>query len=230
MRILAFDTATEACSAALLIDSTLIERYAELERGHSEHILAMIDAVLNEGGLTLSGVDAIAFGRGPGAFTGVRLAAAVAQGLAFGAGRPVCPVSDLRALAQRVLTAETEAGAVLVCSDARMHEVYWGVCVRDAHGLAAALGPERVSPAQTVRLPQGTPTPVWGAGRGFRAYPELAARLGSELEGIQETVLPRAREIAQLAAVAVRQGELVTAEQALPVYLRDDVARPPSQD
>ncbi len=230
MRILALDTATEACSTALLGDTALIERYAELERGHSEQILAMVDAVLLEARCTLRELDAIAFGRGPGAFTGVRLAAAVAQGLAFGAGRPVCPVSDLRAIAQRVLAADPGIRAVLVCSDARMREVYWGVCGRDPEGWAVGIGPERVGPAESVQLPDGTPTPVQGAGRGFRAYPELAVRLGGALGGIDTELLPRAREIAQLAAVAVRHGQLVTAEEALPVYLRDDVARPASRD
>ena len=103
MRILALDTATESCSAALLIEGRSLAREIELERGHAERILLMIDAVLAEAGVKLAGLDAIAFGRGPGSFTGVRLAASVTQGLAFGAGLGVVPVSDLRAVAQRAL-------------------------------------------------------------------------------------------------------------------------------
>ncbi len=103
MRILALDTATENCSVALLIDGHLSARERLLGRGHAEHILAMIDELLQEAGVSLGTLNAIAFGCGPGAFTGVRLAASVTQGLAFGAGLPVVPVSDLRALAQRVL-------------------------------------------------------------------------------------------------------------------------------
>src|SRR5687768_4305467 len=125
MKILAFDTATEACSVALGIGDRAVERYAELERGHAGELLPMIDAVLAEGGVTLASLDAIAFGRGPGGFTGVRLAASVAQGLAFGAGIGVVPISDLAAVAHRALAERPEAMRALVVNDARMREVYW---------------------------------------------------------------------------------------------------------
>jgi hypothetical protein len=120
MKILALDTATENCSAALLIDGQLTSREMEFDRGHAEHILPMIDLLLIEAGLRLAEVDAIAFGRGPGGFTGVRLAASIAQGLAFGAGLPVVPVSNLAALAQRAFDLAFAPDRVLVCSDARM--------------------------------------------------------------------------------------------------------------
>jgi tRNA threonylcarbamoyladenosine biosynthesis protein TsaB len=282
MKILALDTATEACSAALLIDGRLAAaREMEFERGHAEHILPMIDAVLAEGGVPLAAVDAVAFGRGPGGFTGVRLAASVTQGLAFAADRPVVPISDLAAVAQRAFDAEPGIDRVVVCNDARMQEVYWGCFERDGQGLAALVGAEHVSPPQMVELwpewqaakaeasttsatsatlpsagrLEGARAALIGAvGRGFRAYPALRSKLlspgapaqpdpagqGLPVEQAQQVeqlpivrlisdaLLPRAHEIARLAAREIQAGRLVPADQAIPVYLRDDVARPPS--
>jgi tRNA threonylcarbamoyladenosine biosynthesis protein TsaB len=228
MKILALDTATESCSAALLIDGKLTTREAEFERGHAEHILPMIDALLLEAGLRLPDMDALAFGRGPGGFTGVRLAASVAQGLAFGAGLAVVPISDLAALAQRALDLAFAPERVLVCSDARMQEVYWACFERADNGLARLLGEEHVSPPGSVTLP-----PSWadapagsvaGIGRGFRAYPVLAAAVGPKVAVARDDLLPRAAEIARLAALDVTAGRLLKPEEAMPVYLRDDVA------
>lgn len=225
MRLLALDTATPSCSAALLIDGRLIVREQLIERGHAEHILPMVDEVLAEGGVALSALSAVAFGRGPGAFTGVRLAASVTQGLAFGAGLAVVPVSDLRALAQRALEADPALDRVLVCTDARMREVYWG-CFERRDGLAQAVGDEHVSDPVAVALPA-----AWfrlgGAGSGFSAYPQLRSRLGAALDSVQAELLPRAREIALLAAPEVAAGRVFPPEQALPVYLRDEVVSAP---
>ncbi len=231
MKLLALDTATENCSAALLISGRLIEREALLGRGQAEHILPMIAELLAQAGLKLRALDAIAFGRGPGAFTGVRLAASVTQGLAYGAGLPVVPVSDLRAVAERQLRAEPALERVLVCADARMHEVYTGAFVRGAAGLAEPFAAESVKAPEAVELPaqwsQRTPAlPVAGVGTGFAAYPMLRERLGARLASVIPSLLPRAAEIAWLAAAELGAGHGLTAEQALPVYLRDDVARP----
>lgn len=226
MKLLALDTATECCSAALLLGDELVTREAELERGHADRILPMIDELLAEAGVRLADLQAVAFGRGPGAFTGLRLAASVAQGLAFGAGIPVVPVSDLQALAQRAFDADPGVRRLLVCSDARMREVYWACFdVPHAAALARPQGAERVGPPAAVALPAGWTAPVHGAGRGLRLYPQLAARLG--LAGVVDGLLPRAAEIARLAAAAHARGLAVAAEDAVPVYLRDDVAVPP---
>jgi tRNA threonylcarbamoyladenosine biosynthesis protein TsaB len=229
LKILALDTATEGCSAALWIDERVCEREVEAERGHAELILTMIDDLLTEAALPLGSLDAIAFGRGPGAFTGVRLAASVTQGLAFGAGLPVVPISDLRAVAQRAfgLTVAAAPHRVVVCNDARMHEVYWGCFELGDARLMRPAGPEHVGPPVQVELPPGwRGTDVLGAGRGFGAYPMLPERLGAVLYDIVTDVLPSAGAIARLAADEVRRGQVLPAEQALPVYLRDDVARP----
>lgn len=226
MKLLALDTATEACSVALLAPERRSSRYEELGRGHSEHILAMVEAVLRDVRLELTELDAIAFGRGPGSFTGVRLAASVAQGLAFGAGVGVIPISNLRALAQGVLD-RTSAASVLVCADARMSEVYAGGYRRGAGGLAQPCGlEEQVCAPDAVELPPELAHPVQGAGRGFQAYPQLSERLGGALAAVQDTVLPRADDIARLALAELAAGRVLDPEQAVPTYLRDQVARP----
>lgn len=242
MKILAIDTATEACSAAVLAPERFASRYEEVGRGHSDHILAMVDAVLCEAEVALTDLDAVAFGCGPGSFTGVRLAASVAQGLAFGAGLPVVPVSNLRALAQRALESAgaRSAGSLLVCADARMKEVYWGCFERRAPGAAEALAEphaaalaaarvegERVGPPDTVELPPGIAAPVHGVGRGFLAYPGLAARLAGRLQAVHADLLPRADEVARLAVAELAAGRSVAPWDVVPTYLRDDVARPP---
>jgi len=228
VRILALDTATENCSVALLIGRRLIVREQLLEHGHAERVLPMADELLKEADVSLGALSAIAFGRGPGSFTGVRLAASVAQGLAFGAGLPVVPISDLRALAQRVMELDAAVTRVLVCNDARMHEVYWGCFERAAAGaVAAAAQEEQVGRPAAVTLPASwskAPGAVHAAGSGFAAYPELRSALAGHLERVHDGLLPRAAEIARLALPEVACGRVLPAEQALPVYLRDDVA------
>jgi tRNA threonylcarbamoyladenosine biosynthesis protein TsaB len=224
--LLALDTATECCSAALLVDERLLTREVEIARGHAERILPMIDELLAAAGSSLRDLDAIAFGRGPGSFTGVRLAASITQGLAFGAGLGIVGISDLRALAQRVFEEDAEVTRALVCSDARMQEVYWGCFERGADGLACARGAERVGPPGSLELP-----PAWsgvaGLGRGFGAYPALRALAGVVVREGWDRLLPRAAEVARLAVPELTAGRLLGPEAALPVYLRDDVARPP---
>jgi tRNA threonylcarbamoyladenosine biosynthesis protein TsaB len=235
VKVLAIDTATENCSAALWVDERISARERLLERGHAAHILPMVDAVLREAGVALSELDAIAFGRGPGAFTGVRLAAGVAQGLAFGATLPVVPVSDLRALAQHALSHSPHCLRVLACLDARMQEVYVGCFERCPAGLAVPVGEERVGPPSLVRPPaawtdlrqaQGRGVDaVCGAGPGFLAYPELVGLLPQLALEVQGALRPRAQDIACLAVPEILAGRVFPAEQALPVYLRDDVTQ-----
>jgi tRNA threonylcarbamoyladenosine biosynthesis protein TsaB len=225
MKILALDTATEACSVALGIGDRTLERYVELERGHAGEILPMVDSVLAEAGIGLAQLDALAFGRGPGGFTGVRLAASVAQGLAFGAGLGVVPVSDLAAVAQRVAGLDPGARRVLVLNDARMREVYWAAF--DLAPAAQALGAERVSAPDDVILPDAA-MPWVAAGRGLDAWPALAERCRAAGATLRPGLLPRAVEILTLAAPRVAAGQLLDAADALPVYVRDRVAEPQS--
>jgi tRNA threonylcarbamoyladenosine biosynthesis protein TsaB len=228
VRILALDTATENCSAALVIDGQLHASEELIERGHAERILPMVDALLKQAQQRLSDLTAIAFGRGPGSFTGVRLAASVTQGLACGAGLGVVPVSDLRAVAQRALDLPAAPQRVLVCNDARMHEVYWACFERAPDGFATAVDKERVGSPAGVVLPPGWRDGggVLGVGSGFAAYPELRAAMPAGVSMATDRLLPRAAEIARLAVPEVRNGRMFRPEQALPVYLRDDVVRP----
>ncbi len=228
MKLLALDTATEWCSVALWQDGEMRHRETRAERGHGGQLLGLIDALLAESGITLGTLDALAFGRGPGAFTGLRLAASVTQGLAFAAGIPVIPVSDLRALAQQMLVPADPDARVLVCQDARMGEVYWaGFYSRGGH--AQADTPENVAAPKgmlDLAIEWIGARAACGAGSGFAAYPELMA-LTPRLTQVRAEIHPRAQEIALLAA---RDGLhlAVPPEQALPVYVRDNVAVVPA--
>jgi tRNA threonylcarbamoyladenosine biosynthesis protein TsaB len=237
VKILALDTATENCSAALLIDGSMKAREIEMERGHAERILPMIDDLLSEAGITLQDLDAIAFGRGPGSFTGVRLAATVTQGLAFGAALGVVPVSDLQAVAQRAFGTDADLTRILVCNDARMSEVYWGCFELGEGGLARPVGDEHVSKPSAVALPKSWETAI-GVGRGFTAYgdalcaavPSLSPPPSGPHADSLYRLLPRAAEIVLLSVPEWAAGRLVAAEAAIPIYLRDNVvhvAQPP---
>jgi tRNA threonylcarbamoyladenosine biosynthesis protein TsaB len=223
MKLLALDTATDACSAAAYGDDVIHERFELAPRRHGQLLLSMVNEVLEQAGWDLSQLDAIAFGRGPGSFTGVRIAAATAQGVAIGAGLPVVPVSSLGALAQ---TAFAKHG-VRRCAatfDARMDEVYFGAFEIDAAGIAQPVQPERVCSPEEVLLPDvGSWT---GVGSGWEAYEtRLRDRLGDRVGQTHTLTYPRARDVALLAAFGFSRGEAVSAEAALPVYLRDRVTQ-----
>ncbi|WP_448507219.1 tRNA (adenosine(37)-N6)-threonylcarbamoyltransferase complex dimerization subunit type 1 TsaB [Immundisolibacter sp.] len=219
MNLLALETATDCCSVALLTDAGVLEDHRLAPRQHAALILPMIEGLLAQAGLTRQALDVIAFGRGPGAFTGLRIAAGVAQGLALGLDRPVVPVSTLAALAQA-----GGADRVLAALDARLDEIYFGYYTRGADGLVVADAADRLAPPEAVGLPLD---PAWrgvGVGSGWGAYGEvLRARLGYCVDAVDADVQPRAGGLARLAAAAFARGEALSAELALPVYLRDRV-------
>lgn len=220
MPLLAIDTATEACSAALWTESGTTGRFAEVGRGHAESILVMVDELLTAAGLELTALDAIAASVGPGAFTGVRISVSVAQGLAFGAGLPVVPVSTLEALALQA--AAGKAAQVIACLDARMGEVYWGTFTVDRAGAVTPLEPARVGPPATVVLPFAGE--FNGIGRGFAAHPELAGIRGVVLSAGAARALPDARDIARLGALRFAAGAAIDPAVLVPLYVRDKVA------
>lgn len=212
--ILAIETSSELASCALLRGETVISRVSSGVRTHSQSILPMIQELLAEAGIALKDCDAIAFGSGPGSFTGVRTACGIAQGLAFGGNLPVVPVVTLDAMA---LACHQRHGAadVLAVLDARMGEVYWAQYRFEADSASpAAVLPPTLSAPDGVR-PQGTPV---ACGNGLSAYAE-ACTAGGHAE-----VMPHAEQIAQLARIAVAAGKTVTAAEAQPLYLRNKIA------
>jgi tRNA threonylcarbamoyladenosine biosynthesis protein TsaB len=219
--LLALDTATEACSVALLHDGKVISHYEVIPRLHAQRLLPMIEALRAEAGIALSAIDAIAFGRGPGAFTGVRIAIGVVQGLAFALQRPVLPVSNLAVLAQR---GHREFGAdqVAAAIDARMDEVYWG-CYQLEQGEMCLRGQESVLAPELASLPRLAEGEWFGAGTGWGTF---QSRLPSQVAQCAGALLPHAQDLLQLAQFSWSRGEALAAEQAQPVYLRDNVATP----
>ncbi|MBO0398558.1 MULTISPECIES: tRNA (adenosine(37)-N6)-threonylcarbamoyltransferase complex dimerization subunit type 1 TsaB [Aeromonas] len=221
LKILAVDTATEACSAALLVGDKLFSRWEEAPRDHTRKILPMVQAVLEDAGISLSDLDAIAFGRGPGSFTGVRIGISVAQGLAFGAGVPLIGISTLAAMAQGAYRLEG-AEQVLTAIDARMNEVYFGR-YELIDGRMQLVGDEVVSePAALVDVRGKLAGPVTCVGTGFETYGETLSGLADELAESQVR-FPAAEDMLPLARAAWLAGEAVPVEQATPVYLRDKV-------
>lgn len=222
MRVLALDTSTEACSVALLADGELRMRCEVTERSHAELILPMVHGLLVEAALTLGDLDGLALGRGPGGFTGLRIGAGVVQGLAFGGGLPVALVSSLAAVAAQVQSSRGEA--VLVCNDARMQEVYWGVYRAEVGGGLRPLTEECVSRPDQVLFEAFQPAHV--AGNALARYSVLRSRLVASALRIHDGIYPRADAVARLGEQELAAGRGVPAEQVLPTYVRDDVARP----
>jgi tRNA threonylcarbamoyladenosine biosynthesis protein TsaB len=221
LKILAVDTATEACSAALQVGDTLFSRWEEAPRDHTRKILPMVQAVLDDAGITLGELDAIAFGRGPGSFTGVRIGISVAQGLAFGVDVPLIGISTLAAMAQGAYRLDG-AKQVLTAIDARMNEVYFGR-YELIDGRMQLVGDEVVSdPPALVDARGKLAGPVTCVGTGFETYGETLSALADEL-AVSQVRFPAAIDMLPLARAAWLAGEAVPVEQATPVYLRDKV-------
>ena len=218
MKILAIDTATEACSVALLVNGRCQEIFEVIPRQHTERVLPMVDELLKKANLSLSQLDALAFNCGPGSFTGVRVATSVTQGLAFSHDLPVIPVSSLAALAQLAFRIENKE-KVLSAIDARMNEMYWGCYQLDA-GIMQLVGKEKVSPANKVEK-EGE----WHCqGSGWDTFHiELEQSKQVNITSFSLACYPHARDIAVLAADLYQQEKMIPAEDAKPVYIRDEV-------
>ena len=221
MKLLALDTATDACTAALMVDQDIEERFVLTKSGHSQQLLTMVEQLLRHADLPLANLDAIAFGRGPGSFTGVRIATGVTQGLAFAADLPVVPISSLAILAQGV-----KASHIAAAFDARMGQVYCATYCRDTTGTVSLHGQEQVIVPQAFVVADAD---SWtGAGSGWDVYAEtILATNPGRISGWQPGCYPHARDLAVLAVKAYQSGNSVVAADAFPVYLRDNVANKP---
>ncbi|MGH8728637.1 MAG: tRNA (adenosine(37)-N6)-threonylcarbamoyltransferase complex dimerization subunit type 1 TsaB [Burkholderiales bacterium] len=217
MKVLAFDTSTELCSCALLSGDEIEYREKQAGQSHSEVLLPMIDSLLTDAGLRLASLDAIAFGCGPGSFTGLRIACGVAQGLALGANLPVVAITSLLALAEG-----QKARRVVACVDARMREIYHAAYEREEDEWKCVSPPALCCPDDAPLLAGHG----WsGCGSGFKAHGDvLSRRYAGKLAAIDSEALPRAGEIVRLAARRFARGEVTDAADAAPLYLRDKVA------
>lgn len=216
MRFLAFETATRRLSVALWQDGEVIERFADHPNSGSAYLLPWAHELLAFSGITLKQLDGIAFGAGPGGFTGLRLACGVAQGLAFGLDVPVVPVSTLAALA--LASGERNVWA---CLDARMNEIYAAAYTIEGEVAHEVMAPHCVAPAVS---PAPTFQHGWGVGDGFKTYGELLASRKPGLAGVHPDVFPSAAAVARLAAPVLASGRGVAAADAQPFYVRDKVA------
>jgi tRNA threonylcarbamoyladenosine biosynthesis protein TsaB len=217
VRILAIDTSGNCCSVALAGDGAIDARDADAGQRHSELVLGMVDELLSAHGMRVADLGGIAYGEGPGSFTGLRIACGVTQGLAFAAGLPVTGVGTLLAMAEAA-----GAARVVSCLDARMKEVYLAAYERADEGWRTVIAPGLYKPPEAPALPGGEWT---GCGSGFAAYAEaLGARYGANLVAIRPEIVPHAREIARLALPRFEAGQGVDAAAAVPLYIRDKVA------
>ena len=226
-KLLSIETSAETCSVALSIFGHTREKFEHAPRRHAELILPMVRSLLGDAELAVGQLDGIAFGRGPGSFTSLRIGIGVVQGLAWGADLPVVPVSSLAAVAQAALDRDLPPGVGRICvaMDARMQEVYTANFEVDADGLVVPAGDEQVCHPADVR-PEGA-TGVCAAGNGFEEYPELE-KLAEELGLCIPDCWPRAGAVSRLAARWLENNKPLPAAQAQPVYIRNQVAIKPN--
>ncbi|WJV55768.1 tRNA (adenosine(37)-N6)-threonylcarbamoyltransferase complex dimerization subunit type 1 TsaB [Prodigiosinella aquatilis] len=221
-RILALDTATEACSVALWNDGEIHSLFEVCPREHTQRILPMVQQILTESSLSLCDLDVLAFGQGPGSFTGVRIGIGIAQGLALGANLPMIGISTLATMAQGAFRL-TGATQVLAAIDARMSEVYWAEYRHDANGAWLGGDTEAVLTPQQVQMQTATLEGNWAtAGTGWQTYPDLVRHPVISLQD-SGVLLPHAEDMLPLAIQQWQAGLSVSVEMAQPCYLRNEV-------
>jgi len=228
VNLLALDTSSEGCSAALLVDGEITERFELAPRGHTRLLMPMVRELLAEKALMPADLEVLAFACGPGSFTGLRIATGVVQGLAWGLNIPVVPVSSLAAVALGAIDRMklSENDRVAVAFDARMSEVYWG-CFAYQNSQPVLLGNERVCAPSAVTLADSAesdkPVRWFGAGQGWALQSDMPKGVSERMVSVDDSIVPRASWVARLAVTGFEQGKAVPAEQAQPVYIRDEI-------
>jgi len=222
MNLLAIETATETVSVALSVNGDVRQRYRHAPRQHAELLLPWVEELLREAGIGFGAVDAIAFSRGPGSFTSLRIGIGVVQGLAWASDCPVIPVSSLAATAQAAVN--NGIRTALVALDARMNEVFTGLFRLNDNGIMVLDGEERVCGPGLIKVPDEVA--IHAVGIGFDRYPELA-ELAGRLAGVDVDIWPDAVSVLKLAQQWLLSNNALPAEMAQPVYLRDNVAKKP---
>lgn len=219
--ILALDTCTELCSAALAWQDGSIAESVDAPREHSQRLLPMIENLLSQSGLKMQDIGLIAYGRGPGSFTGIRICTSMTQGLALGLDVPVIGISTLAAMAQQAIT-EHGAQQVICAIDARMGGIYWAAFAQES-GMAKLVGIEQVSAPETMTSPFANTDKVYCCGTGFDAYPTLLQH-AENLTLLDAVKYPQASAMLALASLGWQQGQATSVDELAPVYLRDTVA------
>ena len=224
MKLLAIDTSSDACSVAVQVGEDILEKHVIKPREHTKILVPMIEELLQDAGVALSGLDAVILGNGPGSFIGMRIGASVAQGICHGAGLQIVPVSSLAAIAAEAIDAHG-ADDILVAQDARMHEVYLGRFHADAERLPVAGDDELICRIGPLTVPEGE---YVAAGAGWRKYPDLLAQNSSLIAATADLIYPRARYLLQLGARSKQAGHGIPPAALVPAYIRSKVAEVPA--
>jgi len=225
MNLLAIDTSSNACSVALQVGDAIFEKHVVEPREHTKILVPMIEELMRDAAASLSDLDAVVLGNGPGSFIGMRIGASVAQGLCHGAGIKIVPVSSLAAIAAEVMC-EHEAQNVLVAQDARMHQVYLGRYHADSQGLPSADDDERICGIGPLKLPGAD---YVGAGAGWSKYADLLAQNSDLVSATIDVIYPRARYVVRLGCKAIQAGLAIPPDALVPAYLRSKVAEIPAR-
>ena len=227
MKLLGLDTSSDACSVALQLDDEISEQFVVQPKQHTDILIPMIKNLLHDAGVDMQDLDAIVLGNGPGSFIGMRIAASVAQGLAFASGLKIVPVSSMAAVAAEVMHTHS-ATEVIVAQDARLNEVYLGTYRNDGDCLPVAVTEELLQPIERIDGLAEIPTSdLYAAGRGWQIYPSLLELNRAEIAGVVDVHYPKAEYLLALGARGFRDGEAIEPECLAPAYIRTKVAEKP---